>query len=255
MKEDQLFSSYLEAIDQRFEGWDFSYISETGRMGSELLSWSYGSMVKSLMHSAKSMLDMGTGGGEFLSMLRPFPDKVCATEAYEPNIRIARNRLEPLGVGVFPIKDDTNLPFEKNQFDFIVNKHAAYSPNEVRRIVREDGIFLTQQVGGSNCSDINKYLGTTINEDFLNWNMEVAETELKNHFFEFLYGKEEFPVQRFYDIGALVYYLKAIPWQVPDFSINRYEKELYQIHQLIQSSGYFEVKQHRFIIKAKAVWS
>lgn len=29
------------------------------------------------------MLDMGTGGGEFLAMLRPFPKKVCATEGYE----------------------------------------------------------------------------------------------------------------------------------------------------------------------------
>jgi hypothetical protein len=29
--------------------------------------------------------------------------------------------------------------------------------------------------------------------------------------------KEEFPVSRFFDIGAIVYYLMAIPWQIPDF--------------------------------------
>ncbi|MBM7644530.1 hypothetical protein JOD45_000723 [Scopulibacillus daqui] len=54
-------------------------------------------------------------------------------------------------------------------------------------------------------------------------------------------------------VGALVYYLKAVSWQVPDFHIKKYLPKLYRIHQLIQSNGYFDVKQHRFIVKAKAI--
>ncbi len=54
-------------------GWDFSYLSRTERMTSEPLPWSYGSLVIAAMAGAGSMLDMGTGGGEFLSALRPFP--------------------------------------------------------------------------------------------------------------------------------------------------------------------------------------
>ena len=253
MTKDQLFYDYLKDADEQFAGWDFSYISETGRMGSELLSWSYGSLVKPLVQHAHSMLDMGTGGGEFLSMLLPFPEKICATEAYEPNIPIAKSKLEPLGVQVVPIEGDEKLPFENEQFDLIINKHEAYSSKELRRIISDNGTFLTQQVGGMNDAEINECLGVPINDEFSNWTLEAAVKELTDHSFEVTFSKEEFPIERFYDVGALVYYLKAIPWQVPDFGIGKYEKELYQIHQLIQSKGYFDVKQHRFIIRAKAV--
>ncbi|WP_404452288.1 class I SAM-dependent methyltransferase [Virgibacillus necropolis] len=253
MINDKLFLDYLKDVNQHFEGWDFSYISGTGRMGSELLSWSYGSMAKPLIQNAHSMLDMGTGGGEFLSMLRPFPKKIVATEAYKPNVPVAKNRLEPLGVQVVQIEEDSELPFEKNQFDLIVNKHEAYSPKEIKRLLSNGGIFLTQQVGGTNDSGINESLGAPVNDEFINWNLEAALNELAGHSFNVTFSNEEFPVERFYDIGALAYYLKAIPWQVPDFSVKKYEEKLYQIHQQIQSVGYFEVKQHRFIILAKAV--
>ncbi len=59
-------------------------------------------------------------------------------------------------------------------------------------------------------------------------------------------------MQRFYDIGALVFHLKAIPWQVPNFDIETHIIGLYNIHQIIQSKGFFDVEQHRFIIKAEA---
>ena len=67
-------------------------------MKSEPLSWSYGSTAYQLMQRAKAMLDMGTGGGEFLSMLQSFPPTIYATEGYAPNLPIARKKLEPLGL-------------------------------------------------------------------------------------------------------------------------------------------------------------
>lgn len=72
MNRNHQFLSLLKDMDKEFSGWDFSFVSGTGRMNSGLLSWSYGSMVRTLIHQASTMLDMGTGGGEFLSLLRPF---------------------------------------------------------------------------------------------------------------------------------------------------------------------------------------
>lgn len=60
MKRDPLFLTLLESANTNFNGWDFSFISETGRMKSEPLSWSYGSTAFQLMQHAESMLDMGT---------------------------------------------------------------------------------------------------------------------------------------------------------------------------------------------------
>ena len=148
------------------------------------------------------------------------------------------------------IDDDNELPFEDNSFDLIINRHESYSPTELKRILTNQGIFLTQQVGGTDCSQINEQLGAPLNEEFNHWNMRYAINELEDHGFKIIDHREEFPMQRFYDIGALIYYLKAIPWQVPDFTIEKYQDRLYQIHKIIQSKGYFDVQQSRFLIKA-----
>ncbi|WP_226529352.1 methyltransferase domain-containing protein [Metabacillus niabensis] len=252
MNKDLQFSKLIQDGSESFSGWDFSYITDTDRVKSDLLSWSYGSMAKHLIGAASSMLDMGTGGGEFLSLLRPFPRTIFATEGYKPNVKIAKKRLEPLGVKVVAIEDDNSLPFANDQFDLLLNKHESYSPKEVRRVVSTNGVFLTQQVGGTDCLGINEGLEAPYNHEFENWNVMTAKEELENSGFEILFSKEEYPIQRFYDVGALVYYLKAIPWQIPDFDVLTYEKRLLDIHKSIQTNGFFDVKQHRFILKARA---
>ncbi|MDA1475601.1 methyltransferase domain-containing protein [Bacillus changyiensis] len=252
IKEDQ-FKNFIKDVTKEFSGWNFSLIAGTGRMRSSLLPWSYGSLAIPLIQNASAMLDMGTGGGELLSMFRPFPCSVFATEGYKPNVEIAKVNLEPLEITVVPIEEDSDLPFHDKQFNLILNQHESYSPKEVRRIIQENGTFLTQQVGGLDCIEINKALNASVNKEFENWNLTTALQELKMNKFEILYSHEEFPIQRFYDVGALVYYLKAIPWQVPDFSIEKYEENLYKIHKNIQSKGFYDVKQHRFIIKARAI--
>ncbi|PGX14620.1 class I SAM-dependent methyltransferase [Bacillus sp. AFS033286] len=249
MKRDPLFLTILESANTLFSGWDFSFISETGRMKSEPLSWSYGSTAFQLMQRADSMLDMGTGGGEFLSMLQPFPPTIYATEGYAPNVPIAQKKLEPLGVKVVEVSDDTALPFQDGQFDLILNQHESYAASEVKRILSPNGTFLTQQVGGLDCAELNKQFISPLNSEFANCSLETACNELKENGFTILEEKEEFPFQRFYDIGAIVYYLKAIPWQIPDFTVEGYYEELYRIHEIILQMGYFDVRQHRFIIK------
>jgi SAM-dependent methyltransferase len=67
-------------------------------------------------------------------------------------VPIAKERLEPLGVEVFQIENDNELPFANETFDFVLNKHESYSVSEVKRILRPDGLFLTQQVGGTDCA-------------------------------------------------------------------------------------------------------
>lgn len=254
MKDDRLFLEHLSmSAQQDFSGWDFSYLTRTGRMGNELLSWSYGSMAIPLVRKAKSLLDMGTGGGELLSMLGPLPERVFATEGYPPNVPIARKRLEPLGVNVVQIEHDFDLPFEDKAFDLILNQHESYSPEEMRRIISDEGIFLTQQSGGRDCREINEALGVPLNEEFHLWNLETAAAELASNGFEILTSREEFPIQRFYDVGSLIYYLQAIPWQVPGFELEPYLAQLYEIHRIIEDKGFFDVSQHRFIIKARPI--
>jgi len=51
--------------------------------------------------------------------------------------------------------------------------------------------------------------------------------------------------------GAIVYYLKAIPWEAPGFSVEKYFDKLVAIHHLIQREGYVDVPFHMFFIIAR----
>jgi len=250
MGDEKAFERLLhEAENHPFAGWDFSFVS--GRIQEQQPDWNYRAEVKHRIREASSLLDMGTGGGEFLSSLAPLPPGTCATEAYAPNVPVARGRLQPLGVDVYPIDSDDELPFMDGQFNLVINRHEAYSPKELQRILQPGGTFITQQVGGRNNVEINHRLGTPVSEDLTEWNLTNALADLKRHGFTIIRQQEALLPTTFRDVGALVYYLRAIPWQVPDFSVWKYRDRLYKIHQEIQETGTFESHVHRFYIEAR----
>ena len=102
---------------EAFAGWDFPHLR--GRLVEESEPWDYAGIVRHLLPNTTSMLDMGTAGGELLSVLHPLPPDTRATEAYGPNLPIARRRLEPLEIVVVAIEDHTRLPSATATFDLV----------------------------------------------------------------------------------------------------------------------------------------
>ncbi len=162
---------------------------------------------------------------------------------------IARKKLNPLGVEVVKVENDV-LKFADDYFDLIINRHESYSVEEVKRVIKNDGFFITQQVGSENCLGINRALGVKVDMGLGTWNLDFAKQQLKKNRFKLIKSFEEFPKLRFYDIGALIYYLKAVPWQVDNFTVESFKPKLKEIHKVIQSNNYFEVSEHRFFIVA-----
>src|SRR5207247_8790407 len=92
-------------------GWDFTWLR--GRLGSQPLPWDYTASVVEHARSSPDLLDLGTGGGEWLAELSYRPPRTVATEAWGPNVAIASARLRPLGVDVVqvaPARDNTGKP-------------------------------------------------------------------------------------------------------------------------------------------------
>ena len=250
MPADAKFERFLAAADQPFSGWDFSWVTDTGRMSSGVLPWNYASVVLPYLWGAQAMADLGTGGDEFLSCLRPLPPQTFATEGYAPNVSVARARLEPLGVRVYEIDETDTLPFADTSLDLIINRHESYRPEEVFRALRPGGCFITQQVGGANEKQVSDWLGAPFEVGWADWSLDVAARGLDSAGFTILKRREAVAPTRFYDIGALVYYLKAIPWQIPDFSVARYHDALLRLHARIQADGYLESQSARFLLVA-----
>jgi SAM-dependent methyltransferase len=238
-----------ESWDQEFSGWDFVYLSR--RMLQAEPSWNYRERVLEKIPAAGSLLDLDTGGGEFLSSLQPLPRRTVATEAYPPNVPIAKSRLTPLGVTVVDMPATGRLPFEDNSFDLITNRHGDINPPEISRILKPGQRFLTQQVGGRNNIRLNQLLQDKVEFRDSGWMLEEAARRLETCGLRILDAREEYPKVEFTDIGAVVYYLKAIPWQVDGFSIETYYDRLGSIHNIIVEEGKLESVSHRFYIEAR----
>lgn len=245
--------SYQDWVDEaqaaQFAGWDFSWLS--GRMIQADPPWSYSELVQSAIANARSLLDMGTGGGELLASLAPLPPQTHATEAYPPNLPIAIQRLSGLGVSVHGIEQDVPLPFENHFFDRVINRHESYDPGEVYRILKPGGIFITQQVGELDNLELNQILQTEVPYQFTDWGLESETARLLESGFAIIRAEKAALTTRFFDIGAVVYYLKAIPWQIEGFSLQTHADKLIRLHHYIEQQGEFITTAHRFLIIAR----
>ena len=67
---------------------------------------------------------------------------------------------------------------------------------------------------------------------------------------EIIEAQEEFPRAVFDDIGAVVYYLKAISWQIKGFDPQAYLPRPAS-NERIEREGPLLVRDHRFFIQAK----
>jgi SAM-dependent methyltransferase len=255
---DEIFDFLINEAKAHFSGWDFSYIAD--REAQAPLRWSYVSEALLRVRKSGVVLDMETGGGEMFSRFAPFPTKAYATEGYAPNVQLARQRLESLGVQVIQIDEEEGgpqyLPFEDQFFDLVLNRHGYYWPPELYRILRPGGVFLTQQVGDNNDVGMRQLLGAPDAVPNIDWeDLAEAVGNLKQAGFRIVKELEDIYPQRFYDVGAIVYQLKAVSWQIPDFTVEKYFERLKEIHGQIQHIGYVDVLEHRFFIIAEKVCS
>jgi len=244
----ELIEVLKKEYECNFSGWDFSHLN--GRMIEDPLPWSYTDIIYEYMKNSNCMLDMGTGGGEFLDSLSNLPNEVFATEGYEPNIVLARKKLANKKIEVKVVKEDGILNFNNCLFDLIINRHESYNVNELFRVLKPDSYFITQQVGGMNDYNINSYLGA-LQPKYFNWCLAKTIEELYKAGFSIIKKREAVGKTRFFDIKSIVYYLKCIPWQIEDFSIDKYFGRLKILNEIIIDQGYIDFLNHRFIVIAQ----
>ena len=219
-------------------GWDFGWLD--GRMTSSGLPWDYPAIVDEWVSRSTSVLDMGTGGGEFLSGIRGLPARTVATEGWAPNVRVAAQRLNAVHVPLVHDEGATDnldqrrrdprgrLAFRDGSFDLVHSRHEAYNPTEVGRVLRGDGWFLTQQAG-SGGADAGALLGLPRPHE--SFDRAFAVEQLREAEFEIVDGDSAVESMTFGDIGAFAWYLRVIPLIVPGFTIDRYRSELLELDE------------------------
>ena len=190
---------------------------------------------------------------ERLAELAPLPTEAFATEAYGPNVPIARARLEPLGVTVVPVESYHALPLDDGKFDLVINRHEKFTATELWRIMRPGGLFITQQVGERMNIELRERLEGRPVEPSPSSRLERSVYHLRNAGFDIVDAREASTAGAFHDVGAIVYYLKAVPWSVRGFDVETHRCRLESMHDHIQEHGRLEVTGHHYFIEAQRV--
>jgi SAM-dependent methyltransferase len=233
-----------------FSGWDFSHLD--GRMLEEQAPWSYSSRAVELMNKSSSVIDLGTGGGErFLKMFSEWPKKVVATENYPPNFKLAKERLSPFGARVVDVRlaDDGLMPFIDGEFDLVLNRHSGFNAKEVARILTPGGTFLSQQVHGLWAYDLLAAFGAK--PQWPEATLEKYVPQLRAAELTVINMQEWSGRLSFTDVGAIVYYLKAVPWFVPGFSVEEYAKDLQKLQHRLECGEALAFSARKYLIEAQ----
>jgi SAM-dependent methyltransferase len=233
-----------------FHGWDFSEIGDRWKRGNP--PWDLRAMIRAQLRPDSTLVDLGTGGGEFLSSLSPLPAVTVATEGYPPNLPVARSRLGPLGVQVVPIQSPDHIPLPDRFATLVLNRHEEFDAREVFRVLRPGGIFLTQQIGGGNYGELDRRFGSTSEGPYNHLEtLEALRAEIDGAGLLVQVSREASFPEQFLDVGAVVYFLRAAPWEVPGFTVEKYRGVLLGIHREIEERGCWELQAHRLLIQAQ----
>ena len=135
--------------------------------------------------------------------------------------------------------------------DLILNRHGGYDEIELYRLLKPGGIFLSQQVGGQNNYRLNELLQDKPDFEYSFWTKDVITSKLIEAGFDLLTIEEASPIAEFTDIGAIVFCLRIISWQIADFSVEKYRDRLYDIHRDILAHGPLQVHEHRILVEAR----
>ncbi len=253
-----------QAEQHAVRGWDFEWILKKGRFVETALPWDYAALVVRLAHQSPDLLDLGTGGGERLEAFSYRPALTVATESYAPNVPIAYRRLRPLGVHLvhtWAALDNVlqgesspigRLPFRDRSFHLVIDRNEAYVPSEVARVLSRGGIFLTEQSGTSEVQSLHRLFDIPLRHvkaPF--WTLGLASQRLAQVGLRVVGSSEAHFEMKFGDVGALVWYLRMVPWAVPGFSVKRHRDALLRIHENIQVSGPLRVPRYGFWLEAQ----
>lgn len=246
-------------------GWDFDRFAD--RQSSTPPPWDYGMLAAGV--ATGPLLDMGTGGGEWLEgwlgECEPVPRPVLATEGWAPNVPVAGARLRRLGVTVVQVDgaiDNVDrdaqdwsgrLPFASDSFATVLNRHESYAATEVARVLRPGGTFLTQQVGSDGERGLRELLdlpAEPADPAAAHWTLRFAVDQAAAGGLTVVDGGVGTETTSYHDIAPLVWFLRQVPWALPGFDPGRERDRLRAVQDRIDHDGLVRVRRPYFWFRA-----
>lgn len=232
-------------------GWDFSKIDKrTKTVGKK---WDFLEIVKNYVSNETILLDIGTGGGKKLLEVAKSVEKAYGIDNSRSMITTANRNLRKakmLNVK-FKLADARKLPFPEESFDVVMCRQAPFYSEEVFRVLKSHGVFLTQQVGEEDKQNIKEVFGRgqSFGEKPGSF-MSKCVQELKHAGFE-ISRKDAYNATEYYaDMADLIFLLRNTPL-IPDFDIEKDQKYLEEIEKKYKTKNGIKTNSFRFLIICK----
>lgn len=239
-----------EAAAVPVEGWDFSWLD--GRATEQRPSWGYQGLLGTRLAGASAALDVQTGGGEVLAGVPELPPLMVATESWPPNVAEATRLLHPRGAAVVADADEPPLPFADAAFDLVTSRHPVTAWwDEIARVLRPGGTYLSQEVGPASVFELVEYFLGPQPEARRKRRPEDARDGAVAAGLDIVDLRPERLRIEFFDVGAVVYFLRKVVWMVPGFTVEAYRDRLRELHEQIIADGPFVAHSRRFLIEAR----
>ncbi|MCA1670992.1 MAG: class I SAM-dependent methyltransferase [Actinobacteria bacterium] len=240
----------IEAESVSVEGWDFSWLD--GRAVEQRPSWGYQRLMSERLARASAALDLQTGGGEVLAGAARFPPTMAATESWPPNLARATELLHPRGVVVVAEPDKPPLPFADEAFELVTSRHpTTVWWTEIARVLRPGGTYFAQHVGPATAFELVEYFLGPQPTARRNRHPDDETSQARTAGLDVVDVRLERLRMEFFDIGAVIYFLRKVVWTVPNFTVERYRHRLHQLHQQIRADGAFVAHSSRTLIDAR----
>jgi len=239
-----------EADSASVDGWDFSWLD--GRATEERPSWGYQRQMSQRLAKASAACDIDTGGGEVLAGAEKFPPTMAATESWPPNAALATKLLHPRGVVVVVTGDEPRLPFADEAFDLVTSRHAIdVRWHEIARVLRPSGTYFAQQIGPATMAELVEYFIGPQPEKWAELHPDNQSAQAHAAGLQVVDMRMERMRVEFFDVGAVIYFLRKVIWAVPDFTVRRYHERLTELHQRIEAEGRFVAHSTRVLVEAR----
>ncbi|MFI0737299.1 class I SAM-dependent methyltransferase [Streptomyces sp. NPDC021100] len=239
-----------EAASVSVDGWDFSWLD--GRATEERPSWGYQKLMARRLAGASAALDVQTGGGEVLAGASVLPPTMVATESWPPNVAKATALLHPRGAVVVAAPDEPPLPFADAAFDLVTSRHpATVWWSELARVLRPGGTYFAQHVGPASVFELVEFFLGPQPEARRKRHPDDEGAAARAAGLEVVDVRSERLRMEFFDVGAVVYFLRKVLWTVPGFTVDLYRDRLRELDERIRAEGPFVAHSSRVLFEAR----
>jgi SAM-dependent methyltransferase len=149
-------------------------------------------------------------------------------------------------------EDKPPLPFADATFDLVTSRHPVVAHwAEIARVLAPGGTYFSQQVGPDSGHEVYEFFLGPKPRGNSPRDPELARAEATAAGLEVVDLRTAELRMEFFDVGAMVYFLRKVIWFVPDFTVEKYRARLRDLHDLIQADGPFVACSRRFLIEAR----